>query len=396
MKRVETATRYTLLTSRTMKIVIDNKIPFIEGTLEGVAKVVYLAGSATGKEDIRDADALITRTRTKCTKELLQGSNVTFIATATIGYDHIDTAYCDKHGIAWTNAPGCNSSSVEQYMVAVLLHLAGKYKFKPGEKTIGIIGVGNVGSKVKRVSEALGFKVLCNDPPRERIEGPAAYTSLEDLLAKSDIICLHVPLAETGQDATYEMANQAFITKMKEGTFFINTSRGEVVNEADLKANLASGKIKAAVLDVFRDEPAIDNELLQMLELATPHIAGYSTDGKVNGTVMSVRALSRHFGLNLDQWKPQDVPTPEDPVIFADGSEEDDLTFISEIYKQTYDVLLDHQNLLNNKEDFEILRGDYRVRREASAYSVRLYNDDGKYRKVLEELGFSVLGDSCF
>lgn len=379
-----------------MKIIIDDKIPFIKGALEDAAEVVYLPGSETGPDDVKDADALITRTRTRCNKALLKDSAVQFIATATIGYDHIDTDYCEEQGITWTNAPGCNSSSVEQYMVSVLLHLAGKYAFKPAEKCIGIIGVGNVGSKVKRVSEALGFKVLCNDPPRERREGSENFTSLDELLESADIVTMHVPLEKEGRDRSFEMTDAGFFRRMKEESYFINTSRGEVVNEGDLKTNLESGKIKAAVLDVFHNEPRLDHELLNILELATPHIAGYSTDGKVNGTMMSIQALSKQFGLGLEKWKPVNVPPPEDAVIFGDGSEEDEVKFITEIYKQCYDVQTDHQNLLNKVNEFESLRGNYRIRREASAYSVRLYNDDGKYRTILEQLGFSVLGDSCF
>lgn len=379
-----------------MKILIDNKIPFISGALEAVADVVYLPGNEITPEDMMDADALITRTRTKCDQSLLEGSGVQMIATATIGYDHIDTDYCQEKGIQWTNSPGCNSSSVEQYIVSVLLHLANTYNFKPQEKTIGIIGVGNVGSKVKRVSEALGFKVICNDPPRERKEGAAEFTSLKDLLEQSDIITMHVPLYHEGVDKTIEMADAAFFRSMKSDSFFINTSRGEVVREEELKSVLKDGKLKAAVLDVFQDEPKLDMDLTGMLELATPHIAGYSTDGKSNGTWMCVQALSKHFDLGLDNWKPGNVPPPSEPTLFADGSEEDSLALITEVYAQIYDVKEDHQNLLKAPETFESLRGSYRIRREASAYNLRLYNDDGTYRNIFEQLGFSVIGDSCY
>jgi len=379
-----------------MKIIIDNKIPFISGALEAVADVVYLPGNETGPEDVKDADALITRTRTKCNKTLLEGSKVQFIATATIGYDHIDTDYCKENGIQWTNAPGCNSSSVEQYIVSVLLHLANKFKFRPEELTIGIIGVGNVGSKVKRVCDTLGFKVLCNDPPRERNETGVEFIDLKALLVQSDIISMHVPLAHEGRDKTYEMADASFFASMKSGSFFINTSRGEVVQEKELKNVLKDGKLRAAVLDVFQKEPELDQELLRILELATPHIAGYSTDGKANGTYMSVQALSRHFGLGLDNWKPGNIPPPSEPIVFTDGSEKDSLILITDVYQQIYDVNDDHQDLQKAPETFESLRGSYRLRREASAYSIRLYNDDGKYRNIFEQLGFSVIGDSCF
>lgn len=379
-----------------MKFIIDNKIPFISGALESVADVVYLPGNEIGAKDMKDADGLIIRTRTKCNKSLLEGSSVQLIATATIGYDHIDTDYCREKGIQWTNAPGCNSSSVEQYIVSVLLHLANKYYFKPQNKTIGIIGVGNVGRKVKRVSEALGFKVVCNDPPREREEGGTEFIPLDDLLKVADIITLHVPLYHKGVDKTYEMADASFFQNMKSASFFINSSRGEVVNEEELKRVLKDGRISAAVLDVFHNEPLLDPNLLKMLELATPHIAGYSTDGKSNGTYMSVQAMSKHFSLGLDSWKPDSVPPPPDPELFVDGSEGDSLTLITEVYTQIYNVQEDHQNLQEAPETFESLRGNYRLRREATAYNLRIFNDDGKYRTIFEQLGFSVIGDSCF
>ena len=192
------------------------------------------------------------------------------------------------------------------------------------------------------------------------------------------------------------MAEASFFRNMKKDSFFINTSRGEVLKEEALKSALKEGKLRAAVLDVFQNEPKLDMELIGMLELATPHIAGYSTDGKSKGTYMSVQALSTHFDLGLNNWKPDNVPPPSEPTLFADGSEEDSLALITEIYSQIYDVTEDHQNMLSAPETFESLRGNYRIRREASAYNVRLYNDDGQYRKILEKLGFSVIGDSCY
>ncbi len=379
-----------------MKIIIDDKIPFINGAFTGMADVVYLPGKEIGPEHVKDADALIIRTRTNCNRDLLEGSKVRFIATATIGYDHIDTEYCKEKGIEWTNAPGCNSSSVEQYIVSVLLYLASTLKFKLEQQTIGIIGVGNVGKKVRRVSEALGLKVLCNDPPRERMEGGEGFTDLTSMLNRANIVTMHVPLSREGEDKTYEMADESFFSTMKKGAIFINSSRGEVVNENALKEVLRKGEIETAVLDVFQNEPDIDPDLLSGIMLATPHIAGYSVDGKVNGTVMSVLAVSKFFNLDTETWKPANVPSPENPVLYADASENDTLSFLADIYKQCYEVSVDDEMLREAPGTFEHLRGSNRARREASVYSVRLYNDDGKYRKILEELGFSVIGDSCF
>ncbi|GET29786.1 4-phosphoerythronate dehydrogenase [Prolixibacter sp. SD074] len=201
-----------------MKIIIDDKIPYIKGALEPFAEVVYLPGSKTTPEVVKDAGALITRTRTKCNRELLEGSGVKFIATATIGFDHIDTEYCSETGIEWTNAPGCNSGSVEQYIASALAVLSQKRHFALSGKTLGIVGAGNVGKKVARIAGAYGMKVLLNDPPRERAEGKSNFVSLDEILAQSDIITLHVPLNMAGEDKTFHLADDAFFAKAKKKT----------------------------------------------------------------------------------------------------------------------------------------------------------------------------------
>ncbi len=379
-----------------MKLVVDHKIPFIKGALDKVADIRYLPGDQITASVVKDADALIIRTRTRCTRTLLENSSVRFIATATIGYDHIDTHYCDSAGISWTNAPGCNSASVEQYIVSSLLHLANKRNFQLKSKTIGIIGVGNVGTKVERAMKALGCRVLLNDPPREAAEGTGGFTDLADLLKHADIATLHVPLVCSGPYKTDAMASVQFFRLMKKGAAFVNTSRGEVVDEGALKQAITSEKISDAVLDVYRNEPDVDRELLDLLTLATPHIAGYSTDGKANGTTMSVRAVSRFFRLGLDTWEPEGLPVPENIEIFVDGEVGGELEVISNVYNETYRVEEDHHALLADPAKFESLRGGYRIRREPSVYSVKVFNDDGKYRDIFEGLGFNVLSDKCF
>jgi len=221
-----------------MKIIIDDKIPYIKGAFEEVAEVIYLPGSKTTPEIVKDADAIVTRTRTICNKELLNGSTVKFIATATIGYDHIDTDYCEKAGITWTNAPGCNSKSVEQYIASVLMVLADRKKLQLKDLCIGVVGVGNVGSKVAAVCNLLGMKVLLNDPPRERAEGSTAFVSLQQVVEEADIITLHVPLNLKGEDATFHLGNEAFLTSLKRKPILINSCRGEVIETNAVKTAL--------------------------------------------------------------------------------------------------------------------------------------------------------------
>ena len=378
-----------------IKIVADNKIPFLEGALEGVAQVVYLPGAEITRSHLLDADGLITRTRTLCNRDLLEGTSVRFIASATIGYDHIDTTYCREKGIGWTNAPGCNSSSVEQYIVSTLLWLAMQRSIDLKALSLGVIGVGNVGSKVARAARALGMKVLLNDPPRERTEGSDEFVSLEELKEQADIITLHVPLNKGGLDNTEHMVNLEFLTHLKSGAILINTSRGGVVNEAALLEGIRNGKLSDVILDVFETEPVIMQELLEAITLATPHIAGYSLDGKANGTTMSVRAMSRFFKLGLDQWSPATMPAPQIPEILTDASESDLYELLWEVYGQTYDVSSDDQRLRSAPGSFEILRGEYPFRREPVAYAVRLFQGYPEIREILEGLGFDVLSDQC-
>jgi erythronate-4-phosphate dehydrogenase len=378
-----------------IKIVADNKIPFLEGALEGVAQVEYLPGSEITRSHLLDADGLITRTRTLCNRELLEGTSVRFIASATIGYDHIDTNFCREKGIGWTNAPGCNSSSVEQYMVSSLLWLASHRSIDLRALSLGVIGVGNVGSKVARAAGVLGMKVLLNDPPRERTEGSDDFVCLEELKEQADIITLHVPLNMGGADHTHHLVDSDFIDSLKHGTILINTSRGAVVDEAALLEGIRSGKLSDVILDVYENEPAINRDLLEALTLATPHIAGYSLDGKANGTTMSVQAISRFFSLGLDDWSPASMPVPEIPEILTDASEGDLLDLLWEVYAQTYDVSADDQHLRNTPDRFEKLRGDYPKRRESSAYAVRLFQGYPEIGQILEKLGFDVLSDQC-
>ena len=280
-----------------MKIIADSKIPFLKGVFEPYGVVEYYAGKEITPEVVKDADALIVRTRTRCDAALLQGSSVKFIATATIGFDHIDTDYCKKSGIAWKNAPGCNAGSVMQYVASVLTRLSINYHFDFNETTLGVIGVGNVGSKVARMASLLGMKVLLNDPPRERKEGRGAFVSLNEIADRADIITFHVPLNRGGADNTFHLFNHDFAKQIKPGSIIINSSRGEVVSGNVLKKVLKEKYLKAAVLDVWENEPVIDAGLVPLIDMATPHIAGYSIDGKANGTAMSVRAVSNFFNL---------------------------------------------------------------------------------------------------
>ena len=374
-----------------MKIVADDKIPFLNGILEPYAEVVYLPGRQISNKILKDADALLIRSRTKCTDLLLKGTKVRFIGTATIGFDHIDTQFCEKNKIFWTNAPGCNSYSVQQYIAAALLKISAEFRFSLKGKTIGIVGVGNVGTKVEKLARSLGMNVLLNDPPRARKEGEKNFVSLGTVLYKSDIVTLHVPLNVVGEDCTWHLFDEKCFKKMRKGTWFINTSRGEVTETNALKKALESAKLAGAVLDVWENEPDIDLDLMAKTFLATPHIAGYSTDGKANGTSIVVNSLCKYFNLPLKNWYPSKVPKPEKPVISVSGIGKTDEDILREAVLHTYNIDEDNISLRFAPADFEKQRGDYKGRREFTAYTVKLNGGTKHVRKLLEQLGFKVV-----
>lgn len=371
-----------------MRVVVDKEIPFIKGVLEKYAEVVYLEGQEISRNDLLNADAIIVRTRTKCNRELLEGTKVRFVASATIGYDHIDTAFCRARNIFWTNAEGCNASSVQQYMAAALFHLAGKLRFNLSEKTIGIVGVGNVGGKVEKFCRALGMKMLLNDPPRERREGSKDFVPLDAIVERADIITLHVPLNMEGEDKTFHLVDGKFLSRLRKDQILINSSRGEVADTGALKAFLHGKKLAACVLDVWEHEPEIDQKLLNLVDIGTPHIAGYSADGKANGTSMSVQAFSRFFGLDLNEWFPKKIPLPGNTAIELDCRNLDQQKVVATLIERTYDILSDDRRLRTSPLTFEKQRGEYPLRREFPVYAVKLLNAKDGVKLLAREIGF--------
>lgn len=328
-----------------MKVIIDSAIPFIKGVLEPFAEVVYTPGDNFTTELVADADALIIRTRTRCNRELLEGSKVKFIATATIGFDHIDCRYCADNGIEVATAAGCNARGVLQWVAAVLVRLAKRENFTPSQRTLGIVGVGNVGSLVKQYAERWGFKVVCCDPPRQQREN-LDFVSLQELVPQVDILTLHTPLDAT----TRGMINADLLAALRAGATVINASRGEVAQtEALLREDLT------VAVDVWEHEPNIDARLLEKAIVSTPHIAGYSVQGKANATALAVRAVAKYFKLPLTEWYPEGMT----------GSVPQDID-----WQRLIDTIDNYCNLdvesapLKNGGDFEALRNGYRLREE--------------------------------
>lgn len=346
----------------TLRIVADRNIPFIKDALATIGQAVYLPGDAITPEVMRDTDILLTRTRTKCNSDLLDASPCSFIGTATIGTDHIDLDYCRAKGITVANAPGCNAPAVGQYVLAAIAR-----NLKPGEtfadKTLGIIGVGNVGSLVGRWARATGMKVLLNDPPKEEHgDQDNSYVSLDEIAEKCDVITIHTPLTTGGKYPTFHLVGKDFLGKLKRRPLLINSARGPVTDTVALKQAFTDGLISALAIDCWEGEPEIDMELLAMADTATPHIAGYSEEGKIRATSMVLDALAIHLRNHYEM----DITSEElkSSLPFAQSVPE----FVNPD-ELDYDIDADTARLKNVPADlipstFESLRNNYPLRPE--------------------------------
>lgn len=337
------------------KIVIDDKIPYIKETISKLTnRAVYIPGNMIGNDDIRDADALIIRTRTHCDAQLLKGSNVKFVATATIGYDHIDTNFMEQAGIKWINCPGCNASSVAQYIDAVLTLIKTEKHIDIQKQTIGIVGCGHVGKKVVEVARRKGMNILVCDPPRSDAEGEKGFVSMEQIAKEADIITFHVPLTKEGRYPTYHLANETLFDSLSKRPIIINSSRGAVVDNEALLYAINYNKVKDAVIDTWENEPNINKELLKRVWIGTPHIAGYSADGKTNADNMVISALCEFFSLPM---QPAICP-PEIPNADLCPKNEDERTLF------LYNPIPESNKLKLEPEKFEWFRNNYPLRRE--------------------------------
>ncbi|RPI03359.1 MAG: 4-phosphoerythronate dehydrogenase [Ignavibacteriae bacterium] len=383
-------------------IVVNKHTPYVVQAFENIGKVTALDTSEITTETVRDADILIVRSETKVTHELLDGSRVKFVGTVTIGTDHVDKEYLARQGITFVSAPGSNSNSVSEYITAALLELASSGNFQLQGKTIGIVGVGNVGSKVWRKAEALGMRVLLNDPPLQRQGSSYPLHPLDELMA-ADVITLHVPLTRKGDDATVHLFAENRIRRMKPGAILMNTSRGGVVETESIKKALLEKHLGAAVLDVWEGEPKINVPLLELVSLASPHIAGYSLDGKVNALRMNYEAVCRFLSIPADRDIQALVPAPASPQIKLPAKNLSTEQALREIVKKCYDIKLDDRqvrelSLVPEAERgrfFQKLRADYRIRREFFNSEIVLPADAKELHRVLTLLGFNVNIDGC-
>lgn len=351
-------------TRHTMRIVIDEKIPYLRDALEQMGhSVTAMPGQAIDNSDLAVADALFVRTRTHCNAALLDNTPVRFIGTATIGHDHIDKEYCRQRSIVWTNAPGCNADAVLQYVQSCIYCWARSYDINSLEGlTLGIVGVGQIGSRVERWAREAGLTVLLNDPPRaERGEGD--FVPLSRIAQECDIITFHTTLSKSGVHPSYHLADAAFLDSLQRCRLLINASRGPVIDNSALLNAIDNKRIAAVALDVWENEPQLNHGLLEKAFIATPHIAGYSTEGKINASRMMVEAFAQ-FSRYTEPLPAMSLPAPAQPKVSA-ATLPDALLYI-------YNPLDDTTLLKSSPDRFEELRNNYNLRREPKAYTIEI------------------------
>ncbi|MDZ7267075.1 MAG: 4-phosphoerythronate dehydrogenase PdxB [candidate division KSB1 bacterium] len=387
-----------------LQIVADENIPFVQAAFATLGSVRLLPGRAITRALLHEADLLLVRSVTPVNAALLHGTPVKFVATATIGADHVDLDYLRHRNIQFASAAGCNANAVAEYVCAALLYWAVRRGQRLEHLTLGVVGVGNVGSKVAAKARALGLRVLLNDPPRARAEGDSSghtFLPLQDLL-RADILTLHTPLTRSGPDPTFHLIDQKILQHLRPECLLINTARGPVVDNRALKESLLRGRLAGAILDVWEGEPQIDAELVRCTTLATPHIAGYSLEGKLRATMMIYAAACRFLGV-APAWEASlflpPVTTPRIelvPPIPASGESQ-----LLAVIRQAYDIAADdarlrqvladpHATLEEQGHWFDKLRHEYNYRREFANYHVAARGMAPAVLEKLRGIGFAI------
>jgi erythronate-4-phosphate dehydrogenase len=387
--------------NKPIKMVAGENIPYAKEAFTNLGNVIFLPGRSITSADLKDTNALLIRSITRVDEALLNGTTVEFVGSASAGVDHIDGAYLKARNIGFASAAGSNANSVAEYVIASLLLLGNRHGFSLQGKTIGIVGVGNIGKLVKSKAEALGMRPVLNDPPLAEMR-QIDHRPLEETLG-CDIVTLHTPFTTGGSYPTYHLLNEHTLKWVKPSAIFINAARGEVVETHALLNAIRHKRIGPTIIDVWEDEPGIDWDLFQAGTLGTPHIAGHSLDGKANGTFMIYAALCKHLGV-APTWNPvQSLPPPIVPSIHIDPNQKSDEEILGEVVGKMYDLEADYhrmKKLLNAPPEerpmlFDGLRKNYPVRREFHTTSVTLPKNMKRLREMLEGIGFSDISEEA-
>ena len=377
-----------------MKILADSNIPSAREAFSWLGHVTLIKGRNISRKSLMDIDILLVRSTTPVNKELLEATPVKYVASATTGIDHVDTAYLRDNHIGFSYAPGSNAESVAEYVISALVHCAQKKEKKLGDMTLGIIGLGNVGSRVVRLARSLGMRCLLNDPPKKEVTGNDIYLPLSTVLKESDIVTLHVPLRSDGRYATFHMVNAGFISSMKKGAFLVNASRGDVADETALKNNRQ--RLGCVIFDVWSNEPNPDTGTIALCDIATPHIAGHSYDGKLQGTRMIYEAACAFYSKEI-KWHPPEISDKDKPKPIELRNNAD---VVNAAICSAYPILEDDKYFrkIVSIDDakrgifFDDYRNNYSKRFEFCNYTVEVNSKNAENTaSVLSNLGFKVI-----
>jgi erythronate-4-phosphate dehydrogenase len=380
-----------------MKIMADAHIPFVNECFSSLGEVVTISPQNITPDLVADADVLLVRALTAVNANLLNGSRIKFVATATTGVNHVDRQYLQDRGIGFASAPGANANSVADYIVAALLSIANKHNVRLKGKSIGLIGVGRIGSRVEKRVRALDMHVCLNDPPLQRKTGDIKYSPLKELY-QCDFISIHTPLILDGDDKTFHLADANFFNSLKNKTFFINASRGEVVDTEALIQAISGGKLIGTIIDVWENEPHIDTQLLNKVDIATPHIAGVAIDGRAGGMFMAYEAMCKYFGFEDSMNLENLLPAPEVPKIRLDVESSDEQEILSHIVQKVYAIEKDDYTMRKildlsvSKQGayFDQIRDSYPNRRDFHNTQVVLNLSSDILSDKIKNIGFKI------
>lgn len=380
-----------------MLIVADENIPLLEAFFERFGEIRRVPGRSIDRATVEQADVLLVRSVTQVNRALLEGSKVRFVGTCTIGTDHLDLDYFQQAGITWSSAPGCNARGVVDYVLGSLLTLAEIEGVDLKQRTYGVVGAGEVGGRLVKVLQGLGWDVRVCDPPRQATEG-GDYVSLEQIIEQCDVISLHTPLTKQGSGATWHLFDKNRLNQLKPGAWLINASRGPVVDNAALREVLLQREDLQAVLDVWEAEPEVDVALAELCVLATPHIAGYSLDGKQRGTAQIYQAYCDFLGQPAQVQLSDLLPPPwlSQVTLSADS---DPAWALAMMCRGVYDPRRDdadfRRSLVGNVSEqraaFDGLRKNYPSRREIDGLQVRIEGDSPQLRAMVAALGAALV-----
>ncbi|SEM99548.1 erythronate-4-phosphate dehydrogenase [Pseudomonas sp. ok272] len=380
-----------------MLIVADENIPLLDAFFQGFGEIRRVPGRSIDRATVEQADVLLVRSVTNVNRALLEGSKVRFVGTCTIGTDHLDLDYFAQAGITWSSAPGCNARGVVDYVLGSLLTLAEIEGVALAERTYGVVGAGEVGARLVKVLKGLGWHVLVCDPPRQAAEG-GDYASLEQVIAQCDVISLHTPLSTSGEQSTWHLFDRQRLQQLKPGAWLINASRGPVVDNAALRDVLLEREDLQAVLDVWEGEPSVDIALAELCVIATPHIAGYSLDGKQRGTAQIYQAFCQFIDQAASVTLDQLLPAPWLAQVHVNASS-DPAWALAMLCRGVYDPRRDDADFRRSlvvsgaeqRAAFDLLRKHYPERREIDGLQVRIDGESPQLKQIVTALGAQLI-----